>query len=89
LTTYVLSKGVLRATLEDEEVLLNPKSGMYHLLNRTGRSLLEAMEAGGSLEDAIQVIAKTSGAELATVALDAASFVSRMTDRGLLEEVER
>ena len=89
ITTYVLAKGVLRASLEDEEVLLNPGSGMYHLLNRTGRSLLETMEAGTSFEDAIRVIAKASGTEIGAVRSDAESFVSRMTDRGLLEEVER
>lgn len=89
MTTYVLAKGVLRASLEDEQVLLNPGSGMYHLLNRTGSSLLEAMEAGSSFEEAVATIARISGADIGVVRSDAESFVSRMTDRGLLEEVER
>ena len=87
MTAYVLAKGVLRASLEDEEVLLNPSSGMYHLINMTARSLLEAMEDGSSYDQAIEGIASRSGASVERVRADADAFVGRMVDRGLVEEV--
>ena len=79
------ARDVLHAEVEGEEVLLNPRTGVYHLVNRTGRELLVRMEAGDSLESAIHALAEASGEEIGRVRRDALAFVGAMTDRGLLE----
>jgi Coenzyme PQQ synthesis protein D (PqqD) len=89
LIAYVLPKGVLRASLEDEEVLLNPATGMYHLLNRTGKQLVESMARGDSFDAAVEGIAHSTGEDLLRVRADADEWVRRMADRGLIEKVER
>jgi hypothetical protein len=53
LTSFRIPPGVLRATVGGEEVLLNQDTGVYHLVNPTGRSLIRAFESGESLEGAI------------------------------------
>ena len=82
---YLRARDVLHAEVEGEEVLLNPRTGVYHLVNRTGRELLVRMEAGDSLESAIHALAEASGEEIGRVRRDAVAFVGTMADRGLLE----
>lgn len=82
---YLRARDVLHAEVEGEEVLLNTRTGVYHLVNRTGRELLVRMEAGDSLESAIHALAEGTGEEIGRVRRDAAAFVGAMTDRGLLE----
>jgi hypothetical protein len=43
---YRKPAGILHAELDDEEVLLNPETGIYHLVNRTGRFLLTGWRRG-------------------------------------------
>ena len=57
---YLRARDVLHAQVEGEEVLLNTRTGVYHLVNRTGRELLVRMEAGDSLESAIHALAEGS-----------------------------
>ena len=40
MTRYRMPDGVLRADLDGDEVLLNPTTGAYHLLNQTGRQVV-------------------------------------------------
>jgi hypothetical protein len=87
MTRYRTPEGVLRAEVEGDEVLLNTETGIYHLVNPTGRELLERMDAGVSLDEAVRLVSERSGAEHARVARDAEVFVEAMCDRGLLEEV--
>jgi Coenzyme PQQ synthesis protein D (PqqD) len=84
---YRMPAGILHAELDDEEVLLNPQTGMYHLVNRTGRFLLDRMDAGESLGQAIRSLSAGAGEDLHHVKGDALSFVEAMTTRGLLEPV--
>jgi hypothetical protein len=85
-TRLRLPEGVLRAEVGGEEVLLNQQTGMYHLINRTGRSLLLRMEAGADLEGAIATLATESGEPRERVERDSLAFVAAMVQRGLLEE---
>jgi hypothetical protein len=78
--------GVLRAELEGEEVLLNPATGMYHLLNASGRRLVLELDQGSSLEQAIESVAAASGANIDQVRSDCSAFLNDMLERGLLEE---
>lgn len=83
---YNVPDGVLRAELDGEEVMLNPTTGVYHLLNRTGLLVIEALERGDSLEEAVDTIAAETGASRDVVMVDARSFVGAMLERGLVEE---
>jgi NADH pyrophosphatase NudC (nudix superfamily) len=80
--------GVLHAEVDGEEVLLNPETGIYHLVNRTGRSLIGWMEDGETLDEAVDRLAEESGEASTRVRADAAAFVSAMTERGLLVEAD-
>lgn len=84
-TPYRMPAGVLHAEIDGEEVLLNPDTGMYHLVNRTGRSLLTRMASGETLDRAIRTLSDEAGEEEQRVRGDALTFVEAMVDRGLLE----
>ena len=87
MTRFRVPEGVLRATLDDEEVLLNPDSGVYHLVNPTGLSLIRRFEDGDSFDEAVDAVAAETGERRARVASDGAAFVEAMVSRGLLETV--
>lgn len=85
---YRLGEGVLRADLEGQEVLLNPETGMYHILNPTARRLIAEMEAGSSIEDAVRDLAEATGEPHERIARDAHAFLDAMLSRRLLEAAE-
>ena len=87
MTDYRVPSKVLRAQLEGQEVLLNPDSGTYHLVNETGRILLLAFEVGRSFEDGVADVVALTGEEGERVRIDAEAFVRAMTERGLLEMI--
>ena len=84
---YVIPDSVLRATLDAEEVLLNTSTGQYHLLNRTGRLVVERLQAGGTAEEAVSELVQTTGAPVDDVQADVQSFLDALRARGLLETV--
>jgi hypothetical protein len=86
-TRYRVPDGVLRAELEGEEVMLNPATGVYHLLNPGGRRVVEGLEEGVSIEALTATVATDSDTEAERVRSDTESFVQAMVERGLLEEV--
>ena len=88
MSRYRAAQDVLRAEIDGEEVLLNTRTGVYHLVNRTGRSLLVLMEDGRSLEESVVEVAVREGQDPATVEADAAGFIDAMRERGLLQETE-
>jgi hypothetical protein len=82
---YRIPDGVLRADLDGEEVMLNPRSGIYHLLNPTGRYLVACFSDGVSFEVAVERLAEEAGVGREDVRKDADVFVAAMMERGLLE----
>ena len=88
MSRYRAAKDVLQAEIDGEEVLLNPQTGIYHLVNRTGRSLLVSFQDGRTLEESVAEVAAEAGVDPKRVAADARRFVDEMCERGLLQEVE-
>lgn len=86
MTRYHVAPKVLRAHLEEHEVLLNPESGIYHVVNDTGRRLLGCWGDGLSLEESVSRLAEQMGWDPAQVRADADGFVAAMVERGLIEE---
>jgi Coenzyme PQQ synthesis protein D (PqqD) len=83
---YRLPGDVLRAVVDDDEVLLEPSSGRYHLVNRTGRAVLDRFDSGEPLEGAIEHLCSETGAPREQVEADVTRFIRAMVERGLLEE---
>ena len=87
MTRYRLRAEVLRAPLQEDEVLLNPETGIYHLANATGRAVLAALQAGDTVAAVADRIARDTGTAPERVRQDVEAFVQAMTSRGVLEEV--
>jgi hypothetical protein len=66
-------------------VILNPTNGVYHLLNATAVFLLEQLECGATLDEAVHELARDSGQPAEVVNHDADAFINAMLDRRLLE----
>jgi hypothetical protein len=82
---YRLAPSVLRAAVGDDEVLLNPDTGMYHLVSGSGREVLDRLCAGETETAVAADIAARHGVDAAVVAGDVAAFVADLTTRGLVE----
>jgi hypothetical protein len=72
--------------MEGEQVLLNPQTGMYHLVNATGHALLQQMEDGATFEDAVRTLASVAASPRAC-GVGRRNVRDEMLDRGLLERV--
>jgi Coenzyme PQQ synthesis protein D (PqqD) len=86
---YRVSKSVLRASLEGEEVLLSTDTDQYHVVNATGRAVIAEFDAGRSLEEAVETLIADSGEPADKVRRDVADFVQALLSRGLLETADR
>jgi hypothetical protein len=88
LTTYRVADGVLRAELEGEAVLLHPGTGVYHLLNPTGVTVLDGIERDGEVASAIVELAERTGQDGEQVARDVDAFVAALVERRLIDQVD-
>jgi coenzyme PQQ synthesis protein D (PqqD) len=86
---YRVSKSVLRASLEGEEVLLSTETDQYHVVNATGRAVIAEFEAGRSLEEAVETLVADTGKPADKVRRDVDDFVQALLSRGLLETVDQ
>ena len=84
---YRVSKSVLPASLEGEEVLLSTETDQYHVVNATGRAVIAEFDAGRSLEEAVEALVADSGQPADEVRSDVAEFVQALLARGFLETV--
>lgn len=81
---YVIREGVLHATVGGEEVLLDPDVGTYHLINPTGRRLLERMGEGATLDEAIETVALEWQRDPGEVRAHVEPFIAAMIERQLV-----
>jgi len=86
---YRVSKSVLRASLEGEEVLLSTETDQYHVVNATGQAVIAEFDAGRSLEEAVESLVADSGKPVDRVRRDVTEFVQALLSRGLLETVDQ
>ena len=89
MSQYRVPSGVLRAELDGQEVLLNPSRGIYHLVNETGRAVLNRLEEGKTLKEVVDELSTTWEQPPAAVQADAQVFVEALLERGLLESAAR
>lgn len=79
---------VLRAELEGDEVLLNTSTGVYHLVNATGKAVLSELDRSATLDEAVSSISRSFGTEEATVRQDVVRFLDALERSGLLEKAD-
>jgi hypothetical protein len=84
---YGIPRPVVRAEVDDGQVLLNPSTGVYHSVNRTGAELLECFAEGLTMSEAAERLASQRRQPRDQVFGDAQTFVASMLERGLLEEL--
>jgi hypothetical protein len=85
---YKVPTHVLRAELSEDQVLLNPETGQYHLVNATGGVVLSALERGQSIDESVEDLARHSDQPIARLKDDVDAFIDTLLQRGLLEELE-
>jgi hypothetical protein len=76
---------VLRARLEDADVLLNTATGRYHLLSGLGPRILADLEAGRTVDAVVAEVSGDHAAAADRVRTDVDGFVTALLDKGLLE----
>jgi hypothetical protein len=85
-TTYRVAPGVLKAELGGRQVLLNPDTAQYHLVNATGKRLLALFDEGFSFEESVSRLAEEVDEPVDLINSDATRFVSAMLERELIKE---
>ena len=84
----VIPDHVVYRAFEAETLLLNLESGQYHGLNATGGRMLEIVkERGGTVRDAVGVLAEEYGVDAAEIEPDLAEFCEALEERGLVQRI--
>lgn len=69
----------------NETVVLNLQTGRYHGLNPTGGRMLEALQRGPTVGEAVGQLARECEVPAARVEEDVREFCADLVQRGLLE----
>ena len=70
----------------DETVILNLESGTYHGLNATAAKMLEVLDSGVSVDEAIERIAEMFAQPREVVEPDVLKLCRALGDRGLIAD---
>ena len=87
MTLYRMPAEVLRAKVEGDEVLLNPETGIYHLVNPIGRIVIEALDEAAEPDRAVVELVRRFGVDQDQAERDVEAFVRALLERKLLEEI--
>jgi hypothetical protein len=68
----------------DETVILNLESGMYHGLNATAAKMLETLEKGTSVGEAVESLAAEFGQPRDVIERDVLALCQTLGERGLI-----
>ncbi len=79
-----IPESVVYRSFVKETVVLNLETGLYHGLNPTAGSMLDALDRLGSIKDAAPLLAKEYGRPLEEVQRDLCTLVKALIERGLL-----
>ena len=79
---------VTHRPMGDESVLLNLRSGQYHGLNPTARSMFERLLEHGRPGPAAEAVAADFGAPADEVLADLMELCAGLLERGLVERAE-
>jgi hypothetical protein len=82
--TYTLKPGVIETDLDDELVLLDPKTQAMFSLNNTGRVVWQGLKNAESLETIAQTLEGQFTVTLEQASLDAQALTSELEKAGLI-----
>ena len=75
---------VVHRSFQEETVVLNLDSGMYHGLNPTAARMLEQVEASDSVAAAVDVLAEEFGQPRERIESDVLTLCRALEERGLI-----
>ena len=84
-TSVLVPEAVIAREVDGETVLLNLDTGMYFGLDAVGTDLWRALQANGSLHDALASLEEQYDGDNAVMRADLLQLVSQMLEKGLLE----
>ncbi|WP_342806451.1 PqqD family protein [Alteromonas sp. M12] len=87
-TKYKLSDKALFQKVVDETVILDSISGQYYTLDPIGTEMVEALTTGKSVSQVVALIEQSYDAQAESIQADLAELISKMSDKGLLEEIQ-
>ncbi|MFT5311939.1 MAG: hypothetical protein ACI8Z9_000415 [Paraglaciecola sp.] len=86
-STYKLADNVLFQKVQDETVILEPKTGEYFTLDGVGTFMIEKLQSGCTLSDTAQAVSDSYDTNGADIAADLSKLVGEMQQKGLMIEV--
>lgn len=76
---------VVRRDFDEESIVLNLRTGLYHGLNPTAAAMLDAVQDGTPVGDAVVRLAETFGQPRERIAADVVALVDSLRERDLIE----
>jgi hypothetical protein len=76
---------VVHRDFGDETVILNLDSGMYHGLNRTAATMLDALAESDTVDAAVGVLTERFDQPREVIERDLLELCASLSDRGLIE----
>jgi hypothetical protein len=71
-------------SLDDQVVLIDPTSGEYHLLNRTGFAIWQLCDGTHSVDDLVEIIAEHYAIGYERAVDDVTALIERLKEADLL-----
>ena len=78
---------VIAESIDGEVIIINLNSGAYYSSLGSGGAVWQALLASYSVDEALDLLAESYGAERHIIEGDVTRFVSQLVDEGLLVEV--
>jgi PqqD family protein of HPr-rel-A system len=82
---FRIPERVLARRVAEELLLLDPASGVYHVLNETGAQVWESLQQGESAEAIAAAVAERYGIDAARTAEDVAVILAELQEAKLIE----
>lgn len=83
---WKLSDDLLPAKINEDYMMIDLDQGRYLSVNATGTVIIEAIVAGGGIDDAVAAVVKRFEIEEAEAREDVLAFVSWMQEKGYLKD---
>lgn len=82
---YKVPERVLARRVADELLLLDPSTGVYHVLNETGAQVWESLQQGERADAIAAAVAERYGVDTARTAEDVAAILAELQEAKLIE----
>ena len=83
---WIANKDVANSKIGDELALLQPTSGQYFTLNKTGATVWQLLSEARSTEEIITGVAEEYGIEASLCRDDVIELITQLGDAGLIQK---